>query len=541
MWEVLHRFFNTTMFSPHGICLLWDPELLAVHIVSDAIISVSYFSIPFALAYFVSKRRDVEFGWVFWAFAVFIMACGLTHVLAIYTLFVPAYGVEGFVKLITAMASVITAVLLWPLVPKALALPSPTQLRTTQALLEAETKERREAQALLSHSQKMEAIGHLTGGIAHDFNNMLTVISGNLEIAQRAVANWSDASLMKLARTLENARQGAQRAATLTERLLAFARKQPLDTKVVNPNQLIEGVADFFARTLGENIRLEIEGDRGVWTIETDPHRLETALLNLVVNSRDAMPSGGNLRVTTANTYVDHDYCKSNPDASPGAHVVINISDNGSGMDENTLNRAFEPFFSTKEIGQGTGLGLSQVYGFIRQSGGFATIESTLGVGTTVKLYLPRCGLPVSASSALTDSSDIERGHGEKILVVEDDDGVRAFVVESLRELGYEPLEARDAETAIALFRSSPKQMDLLLTDVVMPGKNGRILSHELLAIRPDLKVVFMTGYARDAIVHDGRLDRGLELLQKPITRSALAAKLHYLLHPTRPHEVAAS
>lgn len=538
--EVLRHFFDTALFSPHGICLLWDPELLAVHVVSDAVISMSYFSIPFALAYFVSKRRDVEFGWVFWAFATFILACGLTHVLAIYTLFVPVYGIEGLVKLITAIASVATAVLLWPLVPKMLALPSPAQLRATQALLEVEANERRKAQALLSQSQKMEVIGHLTGGIAHDFNNLLTIISGNLEIAQRAVANWSDGSMTKINRTLESARHGAQRAAKLTERLLAFARKQPFDTKVIHPNELIANVTDFFSRTLGENIRLEIEADKDVWTLETDPHQLETALLNLVVNSRDAMSAGGNLKISTTNTVVDHEYCETNPDASVGAHVVISVSDTGSGMDETTLNRAFEPFFSTKEVGHGTGLGLSQVYGFVRQSGGFITIDSLPGVGTTVSVYLPKSGLAAERSSPpAAELKQVAQGDGQTILVVEDDDDVRAYILDTLEELGYEPLAARDAEAATKIFRSSPDRIDLLLTDVIMPGKNGRVLSEELLSIRADLKVVFMTGYSREVIVHNGRLDPGLELLQKPITRNALAAKLHFLLGPTRRRGVA--
>ena len=536
MWEFLTHFFDTTMFSPHGICLVWDPELLTVHIASDAIIALSYFSIPFALAYFVSKRPDVEFGWVFWAFAIFIMACGLTHVLAIYTLFVPAYGIEGIVKVATAVASIATAALLWPLVPKALALPSPAQLRTTQALLEAEARQRREAQALLSHTQKMEAIGQLSGGIAHDFNNLLTVISGNLEIAQRAVAGWSENSIKRLNRALDSARRGAEAAAVLTERLLAFARKQPFDTKVFNPNHLIDGMSDFIARTVHENIRLEIEADPSLWNVETDPHQLESALLNLIVNSRDAMPSGGDLRVSTANTLVDRDYCEANPDARPGAHVIISVADTGAGMDQATRERAFEPFFSTKEVGRGTGLGLSQVYGFVRQSGGFVTIESSPGGGTTVSIYLPRSEMTPDAQAPRAEISVGDAGRGQTILVVEDDEDVRAYIVETLRDLGYDTMEAGDAEAAIELFKRS--HVDLLLTDVVMPGKNGRVLSNELLAIRPTLKVLFMSGYSRDAILQDGRLERGLELLQKPVTREALAKKLQSMLGSTEPRLV---
>jgi signal transduction histidine kinase/CheY-like chemotaxis protein len=523
------------MFAPHGICLQWEPELLTVHIASDTIIALSYFSIPFALTYFVSKRRDVEFGWVFWAFAVFIMACGLTHVMSIYTLWVPAYGLEGVVKIVTAIASISTAILLWPLIPHLLKVPSPAELRLTKSMLEAEGQQRREAEARLSHAQKMEAIGQLTGGVAHDFNNLLTVISGNLEIAERTLGRWSDSSRDRLAQLISRARDGASRASTLTQRLLSFARKQPFNTKVIDVNVLVAGMADFFKRALDENIALEIDGASDLWHVETDPHQLEAALLNLIVNAKDAMPSGGRLIVETSKAHVDGEYAKANPDAREGQYVLIAVSDNGMGMDKKIRERAFEPFFSTKETGQGTGLGLSQVYGFARQSGGFAEIHSEVGHGTTVKLFLPRASSVLAPTERDVENKDVKigktpRGNGQWILVVEDDDDVRDFVTDTLTDHNYRVVEASNAEEAALAFAGRRDDIELLLTDVVMPGKNGRVLSEELLELNSKLKVIFMTGYSQDFIVHDGRLDRGVELLQKPITQHDLAVKISDML-----------
>jgi signal transduction histidine kinase len=255
MWTFFERLLDSSMFAPHGICLLWEPQLIWLHVASDVVIAISYFSIPVALSIFVSKRRDVDFGWVFWAFALFIMACGFTHVFSIITLWVPIYGIEGVVKAMTAAASIVTAAMLWPLLPKVLALPSPSQLRAAEIALAQEGMYRREAEDMLRQSQKMEAIGQLTDGVAHDFNNLLTIISGNLEIADRCLQSWSDTTRERLTRVIANAANGAQRAAMLTQRLLAFARRQPLDPKLTNVGQLIAGMSDFFRRTLGENGR----------------------------------------------------------------------------------------------------------------------------------------------------------------------------------------------------------------------------------------------------------------------------------------------
>ncbi|HET7886687.1 MAG TPA: ATP-binding protein [Bradyrhizobium sp.] len=530
LWDKLKMFFDSTLFAPHGICLQWDPDLLVVHIASDAIIALSYFSIPFALAYFVSRRRDVEFGWVFWAFAVFIMACGLTHVMSIYTLWVPAYGLEGIVKIITAAASISTAILLWPLIPQLLKVPSPGELRLAKAMLEAEGQQRREAEERLRHAQKMEAIGQLTGGVAHDFNNLLMVISGNLEIAERTLGRWSENSRFKLQHLISRARDGALRATTLTQRLLSFARKQPFNTKVIDVDALIAGMADFFKRAAGENITLEIEGASDLWYTETDPHQLEAALLNLVVNAKDAMPSGGKLVVETRNVEIDGEYAKTSPDAREGQYVLISVSDNGTGMEKQVRERAFEPFFSTKQTGHGTGLGLSQVYGFARQSGGFAEIDSEAGRGTTVKLFLPRTQHAPAATPRDAKHSVDLRGDGQRILVVEDDEDVRNFVTETLTDYNYRVVAASNADDAARAFADQPNDIELLLTDVVMPGKNGRVLSEELLKLNSALKVIFMTGYSRDLIARDGRLAQGVELLQKPITQHDLATKVWSVL-----------
>src|SRR5258707_599590 len=312
MWAFFERLLDSSTLSPHGICLLWEPELIWLHVLSDAVIAVSYFSIPVALSIFVSKRRDVDFGWIFWAFAIFIMACGFTHVLSIVTLWVPVYGIEGLIKAMTAVASIVTAAILWPLLPKVLALPSPSQLRAAEVALAHEGMQRREAEDMLRHSQKMDAIGQLTGGVAHDFNNLLTIISGNLEIADRSLKSWGESTRERLARAIANAAGGAQRAAMLTQRLLAFAPRQALHPRVSNVNQLIGGMADFFKRTLGENIELDIKSGAGLWPVEVDPSQMEAAILNLVVNAKDAMGGRGRLTIETSNTFIDASYSQQN-------------------------------------------------------------------------------------------------------------------------------------------------------------------------------------------------------------------------------------
>jgi signal transduction histidine kinase len=529
MWALFERLLDSSMFSPHGICLLWEPELIWLHVTSDALIAAAYFSIPVALSIFVSKRPDVDFGWIFWAFAIFIMACGVTHVLSIVTLWVPIYGIEGIVKALTAVASILTAITLWPLLPKILAIPSPSQLREAKAALAQEGIHRREAEEMLRHSQKMDAIGQLTGGVAHDFNNLLTIIVGNLEIADRSLQAWGEATRERLARVIANAANGAQRATILTQRLLAFARRQPLDPKPTNVNQLLTGMSDFFRRTLGENIELERVGEAGLWQVEVDPNQMEAAILNLVVNAKDAMANKGKLTIETVNATIDERHSLQNGEIPAGEYIQIAVSDTGLGMPKEIQEKAFDPFFTTKQPGQGTGLGLSQVYGFVRQSGGYVKIHSEVDKGTTIKIYLPRAH---AAVDHIKDDAGALVGSlgSETILVVEDESDVRSYLVETLQDLNYRVREAPDGASALALFDSDQFQIDLLLTDIVMPGINGRQLADELCNRQPGLKVLFMTGYSRDAIVHHGRLDVGVSMLQKPLTQGTLAAKIRHIL-----------
>jgi two-component system, NtrC family, sensor kinase len=400
-------------------------------------------------------------------------------------------------------------------------------LRRTQRLY-AEIDRRALAEESLRQSQKLDAIGHLTGGVAHDFNNLLTIIIGNLETAQRQLASWSDGAQIKLARRLENAMHGAQRAATLTKRLLAFSRQQPLNPSAIDVNRLLNGLSDFLRRALGEDISLEIVGGGGAWPVETDPAELEAVILNLAVNARDAMPEGGKLTIETSNSYLDGAYVRKHAEVEAGQYVLIAVTDTGSGMAKAVTDRAFEPFFTTKPSGQGTGLGLSQVYGFVKQSGGHVKIYSEIGEGTTIRIYLPRFLGSIPAEEPVLREPTRGRS-GECILVVEDEADVRAYVVETLGSLGYDVLEASGGEDALRLM-DEYKSIGLLLTDVVMPGMNGRTLAEKAKQRQPSLKVLFMTGYSRNAIVHQGRLDPGVDLIQKPITSEHLANAVRGML-----------
>ena len=398
--------------------------------------------------------------------------------------------------------------------------------------------ERRLAQEMLDQArerllqwQKMEAVGQLTGGVAHDFNNLLTIVIGNLETAQRHLGALTGGVASRLKRSLDNAMRGAKRAAILTQRLLAFSRQQPLDPKPLDINKFIAAEVEFLQRSLGETIEVEAVGSAGLWPVEIDSHQLGAALLNLAVNARDAMPNGGKLTIEASNALLDQDYCRANPEVISGQYVMIAVSDNGTGMTKDVVDRAFEPFFSTKGVGQGTGLGLSQVYGFIKQSKGHIKIYSEVGEGTTVKIYLPRLLHETDQRDEEEQAAEAVEGPGhETILVVEDDRDVRAYLVEVLRDLNYRVLSAHDAVSALGLIKEGDIRIDLLLTDVVLPGINGRQLAEQAQKRRPGLKVLFTTGYSRNAIVHQGRLDPGVEMIQKPITQEGLAARIRDLL-----------
>ena len=396
------------------------------------------------------------------------------------------------------------------------------------------TEQRARARALadaedaLRQAQKMETLGQLTGGVAHDFNNLLQIVTGNLELLQRDLPE----DQARLRRAADNAMAGAERAALLTQRLLAFSRRQPLAPERIDPNRLVSGMSDLLNRTLGETIEVETIQSARIWPVEIDVNQMENALLSLAVNARDAMPDGGKLTIEVANTHIDEAYAAQEAEVSPGQYVLISVSDTGQGMDEDVLSHAIEPFFTTKEVGRGTGLGLSMVYGFIKQSGGHIRVYSERGHGTTVKIYLPRFYGPLPDN----DTGTVSRatpvcGGDETVLVCEDDDKVRAYTVDVLKELGYRVMEADNGAAALQALETASEPIDLLFTDVILPGgMTGADIAQQARAQQPGLRILFATGYARNAIIHHGRLDPGVELLTKPFTYAELAAKVRDML-----------
>ena len=649
--EALQHMFSSADLTPHGFCLLWREDLLLLNAAADAAIGLSYYVIPVALTYFVLKRRDVAFGFLFWMFAAFILACGTTHLFEIWTIWHPAYGLQGAMKLATAAVSASAAVAVWGLMPRALAFPSPSQYLEVRTALTSEIQERHqvsealteteqryelliesvtnyaiisldlhgiikdwnkgaerikgyraeevigrhfsmfyapedqdrgmpvknleeaaregryEAEALrvrkdrtlflanlviqpiydqrgvqigfakitrdvtqhreleerLRQSQKMEAIGQLTGGVAHDFNNHLTVIFASLDLAQGTMANPE-----RLAQALDSAIKAAERAASLTAQLLAFARRQPLKPEAIDVARLLTQTSGLLDRVLGERIRIETIRSGGLWPAYCDATQLEAALLNLGVNARDAMPDGGKLTLEVANAYLDDDYAAGNPDVNPGPYVMVAVTDTGVGMSHEIMQRAFDPFFTTKPEGQGTGLGLSQVFGFIKQSGGHVKLYSEVGQGTAVKLYIPRAS---GVARVVRDPVDEQApdGTGETVLVVEDDEDVRAAAAAMIGELGYSVISADGPEQALHVL--AERGVALVFTDVVMPGSiSSRELADRARTLQPGVKVLFTSGYTQNAVVHGGRLDDGVELISKPYRREQLARRLRRLL-----------
>jgi PAS domain S-box-containing protein len=399
--------------------------------------------------------------------------------------------------------------------------------------LEAENEARKRAEESLRQAQKMEVVGQLTGGVAHDFNNLLTIVLGGLDVIGRQIPALGDSPVAtRVLRAKDMAMQGVNRAITLTNRLLAFSRQQPLSPKSVDANKLVAGICELLRRTLGEAVSLKAVATAGLWRTHADPNQLENAILNLALNARDAMPDGGKMTIETGNCYLDEGYVDSLAEpVKAGQYVMIAVADTGVGMDTATVEKAFEPFFTTKEVGKGTGLGLSQVYGFVRQSNGHVKVYSEIGEGTTVKIYLPRFSGDEEQVEEVRQPRSAQGAIGmESVLVVEDDDALRAYTIEILKELGYRVLEAPSGAGALAML-DRESDIDLLFTDIVMPGGlNGRQLADEALRRRPGLKVLFTTGYTRNAIVHHGRLDPGVQLISKPFSFAELGAKIRTLL-----------
>ncbi|WP_412049630.1 PAS domain S-box protein [Hoeflea sp. Naph1] len=398
---------------------------------------------------------------------------------------------------------------------------------TLEQRIEERTQQLLQSQKALQQSQKMETIGKLTGGVAHDFNNLLQVIAGNLQLLGKDVAGNAGAEIR-----VKNALAGVHRGAKLASQLLAFARRQPLEPKVINVGRFIQGMGDLLHRSIGETIEIDTIIGNGLWNTSADPTQVENAILNLAINARDAMNGTGQLTIEVGNTCLDETYVAAYDDVRSGDYVLIAVSDTGTGMSRETMEQAFEPFFSTKAEGKGTGLGLSMVYGFVKQSGGHVNIYSEIGHGTTVKLYLPRAMAEEERETPHQTGAVI--GGTETILVVEDDDEVRATVVATLSDLGYKVLTARDAEAGLAVIESGA-EIDLLFTDVVMPGTLKSPEMVKLATTRlPGLAVLFTSGYTENSIVHGGKLDAGVELLSKPYTREALDHRIRLLLDGRR-------
>jgi signal transduction histidine kinase len=526
------------MLTPHGACLLWKPELIWLNVVSDAMVAGAFFATSFVLGSFVwLRRRDVMFRGVFWSLAIFAAVCGMTHLLSILTLWVPAYDIEGLAKGLLALISVALTAAMLLMLPRILVLPTRIQLAEAYAALEEEVRQRRKAEAMVKRfqeieatesqvrqAQKMEAIGQLTGGVAHDFNNILTVITGTIEILGDAVKDSPH-----LAQITNMISAAASRGADLTRYLLAFARQQPLQPCNTDVNALVLDAARLLRPTLGEQIEIDSMLAHDSAPALIDPSQLSTAILNLALNARDAMPNGGKLTLETKNVVLDENYASMNSEVKPGHYVMIAVSDTGEGIPGSLLDKVFEPFFTTKDVGKGSGLGLSMVYGFVKQSNGHIKIYSEEGHGTTVKLYLPQAAGVPDAPATETGISGSKHGD-ESILIVEDDTLVREYVVTQISRFGYHTLAAGNAAEGLAIIDGS-ERIDLLFTDVIIPGgMNGRQLATEALKRRPGLKILYTSGYTENAIVHHGRLDAGVLLLPKPYLSSDLARMIRTAL-----------
>ncbi len=658
---------------PHGYCFLWNPSLIWLHTVSDGLIAAAYFTIPLTLVYFVRKRRDLPFNWMFVCFGVFILACGTTHLLSIYTIWVPAWWLSGGVKVLTAAASVPTAVLLYRLVPDAVALPSPSDLAEANAALReahdalerrvaertaelaaanrelARSRERyrslveataqivwhtdaagtfggeqpgwsrftgqttaqledrgsaevvhpedrdrmdavwrrgilagkafetacrirrrdgeyrhmavravpvrddsggvrewvgthtditeqveveeqlRRTESQLLQAQRMEAVGRLAGGVAHDFNNILTVITSASQVLLETLPANSEAHA-----DVVDIEQAAKRAAYLTRQLLAFSRRQVLQMQVLSLNAIVEDIETILRRVIGGDVELHTRLSADLGTVRADPGQIEQVIMNLAVNARDAMPDGGHLTIETANVDIGAEYAGTHLGVEPGAYVALLVSDTGQGMDAMTRAQIFEPFFTTKGPGKGTGLGLSTVYGIVKQCDGTIWVYSEPGKGAAFKIYLPRTEEFAARAAPTPPVSVTDNLHGgEVILLAEDEIGVRVHSARVLRRAGYTVLDAPDGAGALALAQGWSGPIDLLITDMIMPGMGGRSLAERVTERYPSIAILFMSGYTDDDVVRQGGVGAPA-FLQKPYTPSSLARKVREVLEASQ-------
>ena len=538
---------------------MWDPGVLWLHVASDLLIAAAYYAIPVLLFYFSRRRPDIGFSLIFVAFGVFILACGTTHLLAAVTVWHPIYRLEGVVKAITAIASIATLLMLIPLLPTLIALPSPAQVERVNATLALEIEVRRTAEAevrrindeleqrvadrtadykqaiedlrremgrrqdleqQLIQSQKMEAIGRLAGGVAHDFNNLLTVILGYNEMLRERLRNDLVGSDY-----VAEVMQASERASALTNQLLAFSRRQVSLPRVVDLNDLIRNIDKMLRRIIGEDVRLDLRLAQSIPAVEVDPSHIDQVIMNLAVNSRDAMPSGGRLIIETARVDLTEQYAASHLTPAPGTYALLTVSDSGIGMDAETRARIFEPFFTTKEQGKGTGLGLSIVYGIVKQNGGEILVYSEPGQGTVFKLYIPAASgsvqpLPVAGKEALT-----EPGRGT-VLLVEDEDQVRSLTRAMLLRHGYQVFDFGSGAEALEFLRGRSEGIDLLISDIVMPRMSGMELARAAQAVRPGVRVLLMSGYTETAVSGQGMIAPGTVFIHKPFTAASLREKV---------------
>ncbi|MBX9882850.1 MAG: response regulator [Sphingomonas sp.] len=527
MWDLI-RALSDGRYAPHGYCLLWQPGLVWTHVVSDLLIAAAYFSIPIALISFIRRRRDVHFGWMVWLFALFILACGTSHLMQVWNLWHGDYALEGLVKAITAFASVPTAILLWRLIPQALALPSPRQLALANAELEGlvderdaalarlttEIAQRERAEEALVQARKIDAIGRLTGGIAHDFNNLLQAITGNLDLIQQRPGDQA-----RVARWAENALKAVDRGTRLTGQLLAFSRTQRLELKPLSVDPMIVGMLDLVRRSIGPAIELHTRLEAGGCRVQADQTQLELALLNLAINARDAMPEGGRLIIATREvSIVDHQ------ELEPGRYVEVAVADTGHGMTEEVRERALDPFFTTKGVGRGTGLGLSMAFGVARQSGGTLLLSSAPGAGTTVTVLL-RCvegesTQPEAAKAVEVAAPPPSPGADVPVMVIDDDDQVRDAITDGLRAIGYTVLPF--ASGAAALRARADRRPALTVVDFAMPGLNGADIARQIRAEEPGARIVFVSGFADSAAI-DQFAGPHTRVLRKPFQSGDLA------------------